>query len=271
LLGRLALPVEVPPEALDAPDSPPVNVDDEPASSDDGPEVPGTTETPEPASQPPSGNSQVLANLQDDIRAIWYIADRGNVVSLVNGISSAFFSVVEFTDGSATTDATFLSENGVAASRREHPERWGEARVQNGVFGFKLEGERSWLEPEVSIRTEFAGRGSTLAGCFSTSSGSIAGTTTTVSFRSLCTDADGRFAFNSTTATGGSAGGGTVSSNSRGRYLIDERAIRLDFDNGDRQDRLFGLLFRDGFVDAIVLGSSVLLAANFTIEHIARE
>ena len=245
------------------PDSEPMA---QPDDDDSEPTTPSRPETvspePEPEPEPatPSGNAQVLGDLQDDIKAIWYIADRGDVVALVNDLSSAFYSVIEFEDGSATTDGTFLSEFGERSSRREQPERWGEARVQNGVFGFKLEGERSWLEPEAAFQTEFRPRGTLLTGCFSSSFGSIGGPTTSISFRSLCTDNQGRFAFDSTTAASGDAGGGAVSSNARGDYVIDERAIRFEFDNGDVQERLFGMLFDEGFVDVIVLGSSVLRA-----------
>jgi len=76
---------------------------------------------------------------------------------------------IEFADGSATTDGTFLSEFGQRASRREHPERWGDARVQGAVFGFKLEGERGWVARSFAVRTDFRRRGATLSGCFGTS------------------------------------------------------------------------------------------------------
>jgi len=41
--------------------------------------------------------------------------------------------------------------------------------VQGGVFGFKLEGERAWVEPSVAVQTDFRRRGATLSGCFGTS------------------------------------------------------------------------------------------------------
>jgi len=37
------------------------------------------------------------------------------------------------------------------------------------VFGFKLEGERAWVEPSVAVQTDFRRRGATLSGCFGTS------------------------------------------------------------------------------------------------------
>lgn len=39
-------------------------------------------------------------------------------------------TVIEFADGSATTDGTFLSEFGERASRRAHPERWDDAECK---------------------------------------------------------------------------------------------------------------------------------------------
>ena len=258
--GDVDLPEDDTPSADEpVPESGPEPADEDPAPVSAPTQDPMPTPTasePEPVAS--SDNAQVLGNLQDDIKAIWYVGDLGDIESLVNGLSSAFFSVVELEDGSATTDGTFLSEFGELAARREHPERWGESRVQGGVFGFKLDGERSWREPEFAVRTEFRRRGTTLNGCFGASSGSIAGPGASISFRSLCTDADGRFAFGGATSTSGGGGSGTVSSNARGSYLIDERAIRFDFDNGERQERLFGVYFENGFVESIIVGSSVL-------------
>ena len=86
---------------------------------------------------------------------------------------------IEFADGSATTDGTFLFEFGQRASRREHPERWGGARVQGAVFGFKLESERAWVAPSFAVRTDFRRRGATLSGCFGTSDAVPSGRFTT--------------------------------------------------------------------------------------------
>jgi len=99
-------------------DDDPVTVNGDETTVDDAPSDVGTGD----------GSSSPLAPVLADIEEIWYT---GRFVVGIDGLRAVFSAVIEFDNGEISTDGFTISTEGVAASKRDNPDKWGEGRVQN--------------------------------------------------------------------------------------------------------------------------------------------
>ena len=228
--------------------------DDPPATAPADPPEPETTSptqtpTSEPVTTTPTPDSSTssdnapLADINSQIKDVWYIGDLRDDV-LGNDIPF-YYPVIEFNNGEVSRDGVTISNEGIAASKRQNPEDWGQGRVStNGLLSFKWSAARSWQEPFLSVPTRSYPRNQKLRGCFGNSIG-IQGRGSVPLITRLCLSPDGTF----------NLGNG---SNASGSYLIEDHAIQLNFSTGASTEFIMGAHYNDeDLIRLLVIGDSL--------------
>lgn len=150
-------------------------------------------------------------------------------------------TIATFSDGTYTSDLHALFNDGVEASRRKHPKRWGQWRERAGKLELKGHRDKAFDTTRGDWIATPGGADQRLQGCFgdlNSSSGADYGGSTTIGKASTwCFWPDGRFT-HSSTVFGASHGGGvsavmrSSSPRTRGRYRIDGYRVSFVYDDG---------------------------------------
>ena len=207
--------------------------------------TPGTdTPTSDPVTTPTPGSpsgSAPLAEINAQVKDIWYTND---FVDTVDGVRQRNGSVIQFNNDEVSRDGETISNEGIAASKRNNPQDWGEGRVSSsGLLSYKWSNSRSWLEPFLSAPTRSYPRNQKIRGCYENSIG-VKGSGSSPRIERLCFFEDGTFRLDD-------------AGNNTGTYLIEGHAIRLNFSGGESAEFLFGAYYRDGFIYRLIIANRI--------------
>lgn len=178
-------------------------------------------------------------------------------------LPSGFFgptddAILAFEDGSYTEDITGVMRDGIAASRANRPNDWGEWRGSAGSLELREAGESEFDETSGSWLVEPGGTDERINGCYSAVGGvgplgddGIGN----VNFSTVCFFTDGRFTHDRTLwAQSPSVDLTSSNGTSWGRYRIDGNAIKFVYDSGQITPAAFGFSNREaGAVTSIYL------------------
>ncbi len=180
------------------------------------------------------------------LEGVWYLAD---FVVGINGYEVRQWSVVTFSDNTVTDDVQTIFSQGIAASKRQNPNSWGNWQLVDGDLEIKWNRSSYYSDYFLTIKERAGGSDERIDGCFSSSFGytlggggsAFGGGSTSISINTWCFAENGQFSNDNMVAinggTGPSSSGETVfsgssSSDSVGWYRIDGHVIQLVYANG---------------------------------------
>lgn len=144
-----------------------------------------------------------------------------------------------FDDGNYTSDLSRLFSEGISASMKKKPTRWGKWKMIDGELYLRSSGEKEFSETRGNWVARSAPSDQRLKGCYgnitSASETPFGGNSTLGNASSWCFKPNGRFAHSSTgfISSSGAVSGGVSSSSKRGgRYRIDGYTARFVYDDG---------------------------------------
>ncbi|MDF4202090.1 hypothetical protein PXD56_03950 [Maribacter sp. SA7] len=156
-----------------------------------------------------------------------------------NGMLSTTSGVIAlFKDGTYTSDIGRTFSKGIAASKSEKPNRWGQWRMRNNDLEIKAHGKTEYKDARDWL-TEPATKNLKLNNCYgnitSRSTEGYGGGSTVGNASSWCFKNNGRFAHSKTgfaNANGGVRGSTSSSNKTGGRYYLSNYVARFVYDDG---------------------------------------
>jgi len=225
-----------------------------PAQEDPAP-GPELAPTPDPIPTPGAAAPAVLGAVSD-LRRVWYVGRIDLLGAL--GPTGTLLTVLEFNDGTVTTDVDTVVADGRAVSRRANPGEWGTSRVSNGTLSYRFDGTSSDVQTLFTASARSARSNERLDDCFGSTRGFGSGGVVSISVNTLGLDRSGRFSNDRTVATSNPTGSGSSNSQLTGTYRVDGHAIRLDYDDGKLLQTTFGIYEEDRRIETLLVGERAL-------------
>jgi len=156
----------------------------------------------------------------------------------------AYSTRIAFDDGTFTSRVDEVARIGIAASRAESPDRWGEWRTAGGSTEFRDDDDEGFSTPGVLWTYEAQPPDATLDECYgsggSTSIGGLDGNLTVLRVSRFCFGANGVFSHGSTSTTTSPVLIAASGSGDAGTYRLSGFLLELDYADGRRARKLFG-------------------------------
>lgn len=213
--------------------------------------------------------SQAISNLAVSELIYFGFVDFGS-----NGAYSRYGVLALLADNSCTKGIDTLFKEGVAVSRKKHPEVWGECRIRNGKLEMRWNDAKSFKAMKgFHEKLKPLAVDERLSGCWRKTSGyggAVLGTTS-IAQDKWCFARSGRFSNEGFVGVTGSAtiggshtvGSGYGDSSKSGWYQIDGRTIHLVYDSGKKMTKVIGLDEQnDDGSSTLILGNEVFFSQD---------